>query len=165
MNDRDEFSRRLWLLREQMEQLVCALEIQQLILMNNRLRWLPMVSENVEHVVEDIRRSEAERIVVSRRVCRSHGLSEDASLSELVRAADEPYATAWRQSRLHLLSLQAELDALSNENRELTRRGASAASDALRALSGDVGDGTDTYDPTGTSMRLVGSTSYFDRMV
>lgn len=158
----DQLSRGLWLLREQMEQLVCALEIQQLVLLNNRVRWLPMVSENVEHIVDDIRRSEAERIAISRRVCRDFGLHDDASLSELVRAADEPYATAWRQSRLQLLGLQAELDELSRENRELTRRGASAANEVLRSIAGDL-DAHDTYDPHGTTVRLAEPTSRFDR--
>jgi isochorismate synthase EntC len=163
VNDRDELTRRLWLLREQMEQLVCALEIQQLVLLNNRLRWLPMVSENVEHIIEDIRRAEADRVVVARRVCRSFGLDQDASLSELVRAADEPYAGTWRQSRHQLVGLQAEIDELAKENRELTRRGAAAASDVLRNLTGDVHEGHDTYDPHGTTTRLAPTASHFDR--
>lgn len=162
MKPADQLSRSLWLLREQMEQLVCALEIQQLVLLNNRVRWLPMVSENVEHLVDDIRRSEAERIAISRRVCRELGLHDDASLSDLVRAAEEPYATAWRQSRLQLLGLQSELDELSRENRELTRRGASAATDVLRAITGHA-DGHDTYDPLGGSQRLAEPVSNFDR--
>lgn len=141
---------------------MCALEIQQLVLLNNRVRWLPMVSENVEHLVDDIRRSEAERIAISRRVCRDLGLHDDASLSELVRAADEPHATAWRQSRLQLLGLQAELDELSRENRELTRRGASAANEVLRSITGHA-DGHDTYDPDGGSVRLADPVSHFDR--
>jgi hypothetical protein len=148
-----------------MEQLVCALEIQQLVLLNNRLRWLPMVSENVEHIVDDIRRSEAERIAIARRVCRDYGLHDDASLSELVHVADEPYASAWRQGRLHLLGLQAELDELTRENRELTRRGANAANEVLRHLSGDLVDSHDTYDPRGSTERLVGPASHFDRTV
>lgn len=163
MNPADELSRSLWLLREQMEQLVCALEIQQLILLHNRVRWLPMVSENVEHIVDDIRRSEADRIAASRRVCRLYGLHDDSSLSELVRVADEPHATAWRQSRLQLLGLQTELDELARENRELTRRGATAAGDLLRAITGDVHEAHDTYDPNGSTVRLAGPTSQFDR--
>ena len=92
MDDRDELSRRLWLLREQMEQLVCALDIQQLVLANDRLRWLPMVTENVEHLVDDIRESEAQRADVSKRVARLLGLDEQATLNDLVRTVDEPYA-------------------------------------------------------------------------
>lgn len=163
MNPADELSRCLWLLREQMEQLVCALEIQQLVLLNNRVRWLPMVSVNVEHIIDDIRRSEADRIAISRRVCRSYGLHDDASLSELVHVAEEPYSNAWRQSRLQLLGLQSELDELSRENRELTRRGRAAVNDLLRAIAGDIHESHDTYEPDGTTVRLAEPTSQFDR--
>lgn len=163
MNDRDELARYLWLLREQMEQMVFALEIQQLVLLNQRVRWLPMVSENVEQVIDDIRRTEAERIAYSRRVSRGYGLDDDASLADLVEAADEPYKSTWRRTRAQLIDLHAEMAELSNENRELTRRGASAASEVLRTLGGDLHDAHDTYDPTGTSDRLVTPSKHFDR--
>lgn len=163
MNDRDQLSRHLWLLREQMEQLVCALEIQQLVLLNQRLRWLPMVSENVEHIIDDIRRAEAERIPVSRRVSRVLGLHDDASLSELIEAAEEPYASSWRTTRQQLVGLHQEMAELSTENRELTRRGVAATADVLRTLGGDLHDANDTYDPTGASDRIRVPTQRFDR--
>lgn len=160
MDDRDDLSRRLWLLREQMEQLVCALDIQQLVLTNGRLRWLPMVSENVEHIVDDIRRTEAERITVSRRVARQLGVHDDASLSELLDTVGEPHAQLWRQCRLHLVSLHAEVQEFTKENHELTRRGLTGAGDVLRSLSGEIHD---TYDPEGSTTRLQTVASRFDR--
>lgn len=160
VDDRDDLSRRLWLLREQMEQLVCALDIQQLVLTNDRLRWLPMVSENVDHIVDDITAAEAERILVSRRVASSLGLSDDASLSQLIDNVGEPYSSVWRQCRLHLVALQVEANELTHENHELTRRGLNAAADMLRTLSGDLHD---TYDPSGGTARLSLSSARFDR--
>ena len=165
MNDCDQLSRHLWLLREQMEQVVCALEIQQLVLLNQRLRWLPMVSENVEHIIDDIRRTEAERISVSRRVSRQLGLHDDASLSDLIRAVDEPYAASWRSTRLQLVGLHAEMSELSSENRELTRRGMNATNDVLRTLGGDLEESHGTYDPSGASGRLASPTQRFDQTV
>lgn len=162
MNDRDELSRRLWLLREQMEQLVCALDIQQLVLANNRLRWLPMVSESVEHIVEDIRKAEVDRIVVSRRVARGLGLSEDASLAELAQTVGEPHDNMWRRSRLQLLALQAEIDEAAKENHELTRRGLAGTGDVIRNLHGQD-EVLDTYDPHGDAERLAPTSSHFDR--
>jgi hypothetical protein len=156
VDDRDELSRRLWLLRDQMEQLVCALDIQQLVLANNRLRWLPMVTENVEHLVDDIRLSEAERVVVSRRIARELGLSEDASLNELASAAGEPYAMAWKQHRLHLISLQAEVEEISSMSRDLGRRGLNATREVMTSIGGER---TTTYDPSGGSHPLQTSTS------
>jgi hypothetical protein len=161
VDDRDELSRRLWLLREQMEQLVCALDIQQLVLANDRLRWLPMVTENVEHLVDDIRESEAQRADVSTRVARLLGLDEQATLNDLVRAVDEPYAGVWRQHRLHLLGLQAEVEDITNTNRELGRRGMQFTRDAVTTLTGDSHD--TTYDPRGATRPLTTASHRFDR--
>lgn len=159
MNDHDELSRRLWLLREQLEQLVCALDIQQLVMSNNRLRWLPRVTENVEHLADDIRSSEAERVALSRRVARSFGLEEDATLVDLADAVGEPSAAVWRRHRLHLISLHAEIDEISSSNRELGTRWASTTQEALRALGGEV---LDTYDPNGSTQALTPTSRRFD---
>ena len=161
MDDRDELSRRLWLLREQMEQLVCALDIQQLVLANDRLRWLPMVTENVEHLVDDIRASEAQRADVSKRVARLLGLDEQPTLNDLVRTVDEQYAGVWRQHRLHLLGLQAEVEDITNTNRELGRRGMQFTRDAVTTLTGDSHD--TTYDPRGATRPLTTASHRFDR--
>lgn len=162
MDDCDELSSRLWLLRQQMEQLVCALDIQQLMLANNRMRWLPVVIENVEQIVEDIRTSEAERITVSRRVAQRFDLPLDASLNEMIEGVGEPYAPIWRQHRIHLLSLQAEAEELGQANQELSRRGSASTQDLLEHLNGDV---LRTYAPTGEARPLTSSASRFDRTV
>lgn len=160
VNDRDELSRRLWLLRNQMEQLACALEIQQLVLANNRLRWLPMVTENVELIAADIRESEADRLEVTERVTAELGLAPNASLLELAEAAGEPHGPTWSQTRLHLVSLQAEIDQFSNENRELTRQGLSSTNLVIGHLAGERND---TYAPDGATTRLAPAGSSFDR--
>jgi hypothetical protein len=161
VDDRDELSRRLWLLREQMEQLVCALDIQQLVLANDRLRWLPMVTENVEHLVDDIRRSEAERAEVSRRVATQLGLDERATLNDLVRTVGEPYADVWRQHRLQLLGLQAEVEDITRSNRELSHRGMAVTREAVATLTGETHD--TTYDPRGATRPLTTASRRFDR--
>lgn len=144
MDDREELSRRLWLLRQQLEQLLCALDIQQLVLANDRLRWLPMVSENVEQLVDDIRQSEAERVAVSRRLTVTLGLPDDATLGELADAAGEPYTQMWRQHRLHLLALHAEIDGITQANFDLSRRGAATTREIVGTLTGNE---SQTYEP------------------
>lgn len=144
MDAREDLSRRLWLLRQQLEQLLCALDIQQLVLANQRLRWLPMVSENVEQLVDDIRQSEAERIALSRRLGASLGLPPDATLGELADAVGEPYAQMWRQHRLHLIALHAEIDGITQQNVELSKRGASMSREILGTLTGNE---SKSHDP------------------
>lgn len=165
MDDREELSRRLWLLRQELEQLLCALEIQQLVLANDKLRWLPMVSENVEHLVDDIRRSEAERVVVARRLGTELGLADDATLGELADAAGEPYTGMWRQHRLHLLALHAEIDAATHANHDISRRGLASSREILESLAGNE---TSTYDASASGRPATprptrSTTSLFDR--
>ena len=160
MDDRDELSRRLWTLREMMSQLLFALEVQQLILANDRLRWLPTITEAVENVVDLIRVAEAERILVAQRVARSYGLREDASLAELANVAPDPHGEIWRQSRVHLVALQAEIDEFTQENQTLNRRGMGSTTAVVRHLEGES---TTTYDPQGAAARLAPAASRFDR--
>lgn len=162
MDPFDELSRRLWLLREQLEHLVCALDIQQLVLTNHRLRWLPMVTENVEHLVDDIRRSDEERVALSRRVARSLGLADEASLADLASSAAEPHASTWRRHRLQLIALHAEIDELSSANQEIGLRTAASTRDLLASLDGG---GVETYDPTGGTQTLTPAAHVFDRSV
>lgn len=161
MEELDELSRRLWLLHAQMEQLVCALDIQGLVMANNRLRWLPTVTENVELILEDITTSEAERLPHAQRAALALGLSERATLAEMGDAAGEPYRSAWRRHRLNLISLNEEIEQITASNRELGRRGAAAAQEIL-ATVGATG-GVDTYDPRGATTQLAPSSRRFDR--
>lgn len=161
MIDQDELTRRLYLLREQMEQLLCALDIQQLLLEQKQLRWLPRVSENVETIVEDIRESEAERIVVSRRVAVGMGLGEDASLSQLIDAADGERAALWRRCRHQLVALQTEIEAGSQRSREMTTDGLLVTKQVLRTM--ETTDDADTYDQSGSTTHFSSSARRFDR--
>lgn len=162
MEELDELSRRLWLLNEQLEQLVCALDIQQLVLSNNRLRWLPIVTANVEQLVDDIRLSEAERLPVTERASRVLGLPNGATLAEMAAAAGEPYSSAWRRHRLNLLALHAEVEQITSTNRELSRRGAAMTQEILLSMDGSSAQ-PDTYDPSGGSQHLTPTSRRFDR--
>ncbi|MFK8025721.1 MAG: flagellar export chaperone FlgN [Ilumatobacter sp.] len=134
----DQLTRRMLLLHDQMEQLVCALDIQQLVLANNRLRWLPAVSENVEVLVEEIKISETERVPIARSIAQQLGLSAEASLADLAEAAGEPYRTSWRRTRLQLIAFQQEIEMITATNRDLGQHGAAAASDVINRLGDDL---------------------------
>lgn len=157
----DDLTRRLLLLHDQMEQLVCALDIQQLVLVNNRLRWLPAVTENVEMLVEEIRTSEVERLPVARSAAVTMGASPDATLAELADAAGEPYRSSWRRIRLQLLALHQEIDQITATNRDLGRHGAAAAGDVVTTLG--VTETPTHYSATGRSEPVTTPTHRFDR--
>lgn len=144
-----------------MEQLLCALDIQGLVMANNRLRWLPSVIENVELLVDDIRASEIERLPHARAAARSLGLAEDATLADMADAAGEPYRTTWRRHRVKLVTLNEEIDQITASNQELGRRGAAAVQEILVSIGADAP--IDTYDPTGGTQQLAPASRRFDR--
>ncbi|MEM1334046.1 MAG: flagellar export chaperone FlgN [Actinomycetota bacterium] len=157
----DDLTRRLLLLHDQMEQLVCALDIQQLVLVNNRLRWLPAVSENVELLVDEITNSERERLPVARTAAVQLGASPDATLAELADAAGEPYRSGWRRIRLQLLALHQEVDQITATNRDLGQHGAAAAGEVLSTLGAT--ETPTSYSATGRSEPVTPNSHRFDR--
>jgi hypothetical protein len=142
VDDRQELSRRLRLLREQLEQLVCALDIQQLLLTNHRPRLLPVVTDEVERLVDDIRASEAKRTMLSARIATELGLAKSAPLTELIEAIGEPYQAVWHRHHLSLLALHAEIEGRSSTNRSVGLRGLVANREMLTTLSGEALDVT-----------------------
>lgn len=157
----DELTRRLVLLHDQMEQLLCALDIQQLVLANGRLRWLPAVTESVEMLVEEIQVSEAERLAVTRMAAAQMGLPHDATLAEMADAAGDPYRNAWRRTRLELLALHQEVEQVTSANRDLGRQGATAANDVITTLG--AGDQPTSYEASGRSAPINPASHRFDR--
>ncbi len=157
----DELTRRLLLLHDQMEQLVCALDIQQLVLVNNRLRWLPAVTENVEMLVEEIKVSEAERLPIAYAAASTLGAPSNATLAELADTAGEPYRSSWRRTRLQLLALHQEIDQITAANRDLGRQGMAASGDVITTLGGV--DEPASYSASGQSEPVRPTSHRFDR--
>ncbi|MFK7918557.1 MAG: flagellar export chaperone FlgN [Ilumatobacter sp.] len=159
----DELTRRLMLLHDQMEQLVCALDIQQLVLANNRLRWLPAVTENVEVLVDEIKISELDRLAVTREAAASLGVDGDQTLAQLADAAGEPFRAPWRRIRLQLVSLHHEIEQITASSAQLGRHGAMAANEVITTLGG--ADTMPAYSATGRTEPVNPATHRFDRTV
>jgi hypothetical protein len=157
----DELTRRLLLLHDQMEQLVCALDIQQLVLANNRLRWLPAVTENVEILVAEIKVSEAERLPIAQTAAFELGVANDATLAQLADVSDEPYRSSWRRIRTRLVDLQQEIEQIAATSSQLGQQGAAAANDVITTLGG-VEEPT-SYSATGRTEPVRPTAHRFDR--
>ncbi|MEM9746505.1 MAG: flagellar export chaperone FlgN [Actinomycetota bacterium] len=163
MDALDELTKRLVLLHDQMEQLLCALDIQQLVLANNRLRWLPAVTESVEMLVHEIHLSESERLPVAYEVAASLGVAPEATLAEMADAAGEPYRSTWRRTRLGLLALHREVDQVTAANRELSRHGVLAANEVITTIGGTGEPEPAAYSASGQSAPIRQTTHRFDR--
>lgn len=159
----DELTRRLLLLHDQMEQLVCALDIQQLVLVNNRLRWLPAVTENVELLVDEIKISEMDRLAITREAAATLGVDDDQTLAHLADAVGEPFRSPWRRIRLQLVALHQEIEQITASSAQLGRHGAMAASEVITTLGG--ADSMPSYSATGRTEPVTPASHRFDRTV
>lgn len=152
MDATEDLSHQLWTLRELLEQLVFKLEVQGLLLGASRARWMPFVAVEIEGVIDAIADVERSRAAASARVCAGRGLPLTTSLSELVEHIGPPWSALLGQHRLHLLSLQAEVEELSRSNHELARRGVFRTRELLASLGEQ---GPDVYNPHGLATSLT----------
>lgn len=151
MDATEDLSHQLWTMRELLEQLVFKLEVQGLLLASNRVRWMPFIAVEIEGVIDAITEVDRSRATASLRVTAARGLPAATSLAQIIERLGDPWAVLLGQHRLHLLSLQAEVEELSRSNHELARRGVSRTREVLVALGES---GVDVYDPHGFATSL-----------
>jgi hypothetical protein len=158
----EDLSHQLWTMRELLEQLVYKLEVQGLLLAAGRARWVPYVTAEIEAIIEAISEVEVTRAAASARLARQHGRSPQSTLSELLELADAPWAALLGQHRLHLLSLQAEIEEISHSNHDMARRGLMQSREIIASLGEQS---VDVYDPRGLTTSLSVSSLRLDRTV
>ncbi len=147
----EDLSHELWTMRELLEQLVFKLEVQGLLLGAGRARWMPFISAEIEAIIDAIADVDRSRAEASARVTASRGLPAGTSLNQIIDHLGAPWASLLGQHRLHLLSLQAEIEELSRSNHELARRGVHRTREMLASLGEH---GVDVYDPHGLASSL-----------
>ena len=158
----EDLSHQLWTMRELLEQLVYKLEVQGLLLAAGRARWVPYVTAEIEAIIEAISEVETSRAAASVRLARQHGRAAHSSLAELLDHAEAPWAALLGQHRLHLLSLQAEIEEISQTNHEMARRGLMQSREIIASLGEQS---VDVYDPRGLTTSLSVSSLRLDRTV
>lgn len=158
----EELSHQLWTMRELLEQLVYKLEVQGLILAAGRARWVPYVTAEIEATIEAIGAIERDRSVAAARLARHYGLSPAMSLAEMVSSVPEPWASLLSQHRLHLLSLQAEIEDIARTNSEMAKRSLMRSREIIASLGEPT---VDVYDPRGMTTPLAVSSLRLDRTV
>ena len=162
MDATEDLSHQLWTLRELLEQLVFKLEVQMLLLSAGRARWIPFASAEVEAIIEAIAEVEIAREAATRRVTGQRSLPPTTSLSDLGAHLGAPWGPVLQQHRLHLLSLQAEVEDLSRSNHDLARHGMARTREVIAALGGPE---LDVYNPSGQPTPLSVNAVRLDRTV
>jgi hypothetical protein len=159
----EDLSHQLWTMRELLEQLVFKLEVQGLLLASSRARWMPFISSEIEAIIDAIAEVDRTRAEASARVTAARGLPPGTTLAQLIDHIGSPWANLLGQHRLHLLSLQAEIEELSRSNHELARRGLFRTREMLASLGEQ---GVDVYDPHGLATSLAAPSAFrLDRSV
>ena len=162
MDAAEDLSQQLWTMRELLQHLAFKLDVQGLLMSTGRNRWVPFAVAEIDAVLAAIDEVERLRSAASRRLTTRLGLAHDIRLTDLIDRIGAPWDGLLAQHRLHLLSLQAEIEEMSRSNHELARRGLIRSREVIAAL----GEATvDVYDPTGASVSLVTASQRLDRIV
>jgi hypothetical protein len=156
----EDLSHQLWTMRELLEQLVYKLDVQGLLLAGGRARWIPYVTAELEAIIEAIGEIEAARAQASARLARATRQPATASLAELIEHVEQPWASLLSQHRLHLLSLQAEIEEISRANSEMAKRSLMRSREIIASLGEQS---VDVYDPRGMTTPLAVGSLRLDR--
>jgi hypothetical protein len=148
-----DLSNVLWAERRAIERLLYRLEVQQLVLISGRTRWVAAAARDVEAVLERIREAELVRAVHTGAVATELGLAEaEPSLSELVATAPSPWDAIFRDHQDAFLAMTNEAKALTTTNNDLLQRGVVATREFMSALQG--GMAADGYSSDGHTQRF-----------
>jgi hypothetical protein len=146
-----EVSNILWRERQLLELLLYKLEIEQLLLVNGRTRWLSAAAREIEDLLDAIKQAELTRAIEVESLAGDLGLEPNASLRELAEAAPAPWRHILEEHRVGFLSSTQEIVGLADSNRELIVKGQRDVHDALAWL-GENQDETYAQDGS-TSVR------------
>ena len=144
-----------------LELLLFKLEEEQLILANNRSRWLAHATREVELVLDQIRRTEVVRAAEVEVLGNQLGLGTNASLTQLADVSPAPWNDLLREHRRAFLTLAAEVSALAETNRELLTAGQRAVRETMLAVVGSV----ETYGRRGETVAAAPRVRLLDEAV
>lgn len=131
-----ELSHILWRLRELTSLLVYRLEVQQLVLLSGRVRWVNIATEDVDAVIEAIRREEEVRTELLTQLAPRLGTTAEATLRDLCELAPSPWDVVLAEHQAEFLTLAAEAEDAARDNRELLHQGLNDVRDFLDSVRG-----------------------------
>lgn len=137
-----ELSHVLWQLRDLTTNLVYRLEVQQLVLVSGRVRWINHSAEDVERAIEATRRQELVRSRLVQEVAPMLGTSPEASLRELCTAAPPPWDLVLAEHQSDFLRLANEAEDVARDNRDLLHQGLSEVRQFLNVVGGQGAEGS-----------------------
>jgi hypothetical protein len=131
----EDLSSILWRERDLLQLLLYKLDIEQLVLTNDRSGWLPLAAREVESVLDDIRRVELLRAVSVDTLAAELGLEPNPSLRGIAAASREPWRGIWLDHRGAFSAVATQISEMSQGNRVLLSAGYQAAQATLLAMT------------------------------
>jgi flagellar biosynthesis/type III secretory pathway chaperone len=157
----NELSRVLWQQRQDLDRLLFRVEVQQMLLVAGRDRWVTAAAADV---MDSIRHREIHRAMVVATVAQELGLDHtDPSLTELATLAPSPWGSILNDHRQAFLTVTGEIEQCTRHNRELLNRGFELTRELIASLTGDPG--ALGYQADGSFARLTPATHLVDRAV
>jgi hypothetical protein len=153
-------SQTLWRQRALVEVLLYRLEVQQMVLAGGRSQWIDMSARDVDAAINDLRAEELMRASAVASVAPLLRVPETASLTELAIAAGEPWDQILRDHQAAFLSLIAQVEAVSRDNRELLNHGLRDTHDFLSRVASAPGN--DGYSMEGATTRALSRPTLID---
>jgi hypothetical protein len=161
MKSYEELSRLLWRQRRLIETLLFKLEIERLLLATGKIRWLDAATVEVSTVLDHIRSEDLAREALPLALIRRElGLGPDATLTDIVGAAPEPWGEIYRDHQTALLSYLGEVETAAASNRELLHRGLRSTQAFLASLN--TTPPADGYSRTGATVGVNLKPTIFD---
>jgi len=152
----EDLSSILWRERDLLDLLLYKLEIEQLVLTNNRSHWLPLAAREVESVLDEIRRVELLRAVAVDALAAQLGLAPSPSLRDIAESSREPWRAIWLDHRDAFSTVATQISEMSHSNRVLLTAGYQAAQATLLCMSEKSSTyGSDGSIGTNRTFRLI----------
>lgn len=153
-----EMSNVLWRQRQLLDLLQFRMTVEQSLLVGRQVRWLARATDEVEEVLDEMRRTELVRVVVLDEIASELGLGAEPSLQQVIEVAPSPWDEIMEEHRRAFLALTDEVQAIAATNRELLGREQRATRDLLDELTAVGGrrvSDSPGYDTTRTPAAAI----------
>lgn len=147
-----ELNQLLWREREVLEDVLYRLQVQQLLLVDGRDRWMDRSVEDLERALGRVERYQRMHRELLDDISDHLPVNADSTLSEIVAVTPSPWDDIFEEQQAAVLIIISEIEAASRDNHGLARQGLFHASEAMERFgrsSGSSGQGADSYGPSG----------------
>lgn len=141
----------LWRQRDVLNDVVYRLEVQQLLLVDGRERWVDRAVQDLERSLARVERYQRMQRDLLQELSAYLPVDADSTLSQVAAVVPTPWDGILEEQQSALLVLITEIEAASRDNVGLVRRGLAEVGEVMERLGrpGNPAQRADTYGPTG----------------